>query len=292
MTDVHPTLLDNAVKMLVQLINQWKQAAQMHNKNQDSQHGIANGASHPPPLERSPYSNVFHVVEGFALVILCSSRPGTRRLAVSVLREVRALFALLEIPKGDDELAIDVMDRLSPSILESFIHLTGADQTTLLYCPGSIDLQTLAEWNSSPISHQFDVISPSHIWIFAHVTQGQDPWIISLSSFLKQENLPKHCSTAVSYAWMFAYTRLQMLSPQVDINSPINAKKVSATTSSDSYVGLWRNYLILCCSAATSASSSASAGSVRCSPPETLASTPDSGCSLDSKVSFADHHRV
>uniref|UniRef100_A0A2K5S0A5 FRY like transcription coactivator n=1 Tax=Cebus imitator TaxID=2715852 RepID=A0A2K5S0A5_CEBIM len=282
-TDIHPTLLDNAVKMLVQLINQWKQAAQMHNKNQDSQHGVANGASHPPPLERSPYSSVFHVVEGFALVILCSSRPATRRLAVSVLREIRALFALLEIPKGDDELAIDVMDRLSPSILESFIHLTGADQTTLLYCPSSIDLQTLAEWNSSPISHQFDVISPSHIWIFAHVTQGQDPWIISLSSFLKQENLPKHCSTAVSYAWMFAYTRLQLLSPQVDINSPINAKKVNTTTSSDSYIGLWRNYLILCCSAATS-SSSTSAGSVRCSPPETLASTPDSGYSIDSKI--------
>ncbi|XP_019818274.2 protein furry homolog-like isoform X6 [Bos indicus] len=283
-TDVHPTLLDNAVKMLVQLINQWKQATQMHNKNQDSQHGVVNGASHPPPLERSPYSSVFHVVEGFALVTLCSSRPATRRLAVSVLREIRALFALLEIPKGDDELAIDVMDRLSPSILESFIHLTGADQTTLLYCPSSIDLQTLAEWNSSPISHQFDVISPSHIWIFAHVTQGQDPWIISLSSFLKQENLPKHCPTAVSYAWMFAYTRLQLLSPQVDINSPINAKKVNTTTSSDSYIGLWRNYLLLCCSAATSAASSTSAGSVRCSPPETLASTPDSGYSIDSKI--------
>ncbi|XP_042638065.1 protein furry homolog-like [Orycteropus afer afer] len=283
-TDVHPTLLDNAVKMLVQLINQWKQAAQIHNKHQDSQHGVADGASHPPPLEKSLYSSVFHVVEGFALVILCSSRPATRRLAVSVLREIRTLFALLEIPKGDDELAIDVMDRLSPSVLESFIHLTGADQTTLLYCPSSIDLQTLAEWNSSPISHQFDVISPSHIWIFAHVTQGQDPWIISLSSFLKQENLPKHCSTAVSYAWMFAYTRLQLLSPQVDINSPINAKKVNTTTSSDSYIGLWRNYLILCCSAATSTSPSASTGSVRCSPPETLASTPDSGYSIDSKI--------
>lgn len=283
-TDVHPTLLDNAVKMLVQLINQWKQAAQMYNRTQDSQHGIANGGPHPPPLERNPYSTVFHVVEGFALVILCSSRPATRRLAVSVLREIRALFALLEVPKGDDELAIDVMDRLSPSILESFIHLTGADQTTLLYCPSSVDLQTLADWNSSPISHQFDVISPSHIWIFAHVTQGQDPWIISLSSFLKQENLPKHCSTAVSYAWMFAYTRLQLLSPQVDINSPINAKKVNATTSSDSYIGLWRNYLVLCCSAATSPSPSAPAGSVRCSPPETLASTPDSGYSIDSKI--------
>ncbi|XP_074085587.1 protein furry homolog-like isoform X6 [Macrotis lagotis] len=283
-TDVHPTLLDNAVKMLVQLINQWKQAVQMHNKNQDSQHDISNGTAHTLPLERIPYSNVFHVVEGFALVILCSSRPATRRLAVSVLREIRALFALLEISKGDDELAIDVMDRLSPSILESFIHLTGADQTTLLYCPGSIDLQTLAEWSSSPISHQFDVISPSHIWIFAHVTQGQDPWIISLSSFMKQENLPKYCSTAVSYAWMFAYTRLQLLSPQVDINSPINAKKVNTTISSDSYIGLWRNYLILCCSAATCASSSTSAGSIRCSPPETLASTPDSGYGIDSKI--------
>ncbi|XP_075608311.1 protein furry homolog-like isoform X6 [Balearica regulorum gibbericeps] len=283
-TDVHPTLLDNAVKMLVQLINQWKQAAQMHNKNQDSQRGVSNGAAHSLPLERTLYSSVFHVVEGFALVILCSTRPATRRLAVSVLREIRALFTLLDISKSDDELAIDVMDRLSATILESFIHLTGADQTTLLYCPSSIDLQTLADWNSSPISHQFDVVSPSHIWIFAHVTQGQDPWIISLSSFMKQENLPKHCPTAVSYAWTFAYTRLQLLSPQVDINSPINAKKVNTTTSSDSYIGLWRNYLILCCSAASSSNSSTSAGSVRCSPPETLASTPDSGYSIDSRI--------
>ncbi|KAM9381894.1 protein furry homolog-like [Phaethornis superciliosus] len=283
-TDVHPTLLDNAVKMLVQLINQWKQAAQMHNKNQDSQRGVSNGAAHTLPLERTLYSSVFHVVEGFALVILCSTRPATRRLAVSVLREIRALFTLLDVSKTDDELAIDVMDRQSATILESFIHLTGADQTTLLYSPSSIDLQTLADWNSSPISHQFDVVSPSHIWIFAHVTQGQDPWIISLSSFMKQENLPKHCPTAVSYAWTFAYTRFQLLSPQVDINSPINAKKVNTTTSSDSYIGLWRNYLILCCSAASSANSSTSTGSVRCSPPETLASTPDSGYSIDSRI--------
>lgn len=73
-------------------------------------------------------------------------------------------------------------------------------------------------------------------------------------------------------------------------SSPINAKKVNATTSSDSYIGLWRNYLILCCSAAASPSpspspsSSASTGPMRCSPPETLASTPDSGYSIDAKV--------
>ncbi|XP_041054324.1 protein furry homolog-like isoform X1 [Carcharodon carcharias] len=280
--DVHPTLLDNSVKMLVQLINHWKQAVQSHMKGQDLQRAVPNGAAQTLPLERSPYSSVFHAAEGFALVVLCSCRPATRRLAVNILREIRTLFTALGVSKGDEELAIDVMDRLSPSILESFIHLTGADQTNLLYCPNGIDLQALAEWSSSPISHQFDVVSPSHIWIFAHVTQGLDPWVISLSSFLKQENLPKHCPSALSYAWMFSYTRLQMLSPQVDINSPINAKKVSTTIGNDSYIGLWRNYLILCCSAATC--NTATSGSVRCSPPETLASTPDSGYSLDSKI--------
>ncbi|KAJ7986513.1 hypothetical protein DPEC_G00340650 [Dallia pectoralis] len=281
-TDVHPTLLDNAVKMLLQLISQWRQAVQTSNKSHEAQQGPGRGT--PLPLERSPLWGVLHVVEGLALVVLCSCRPTTRRLAVNILKEVRALHTALGIAKGDEELAIDVMDRVSASVLESFIHLTGADQTNLLYCPSGIDLQTLAEWSSSPISHQFDVVSPSHIWVFAHVTQGQDPWVISLSSYLRQEHLPKRCPTAVGYAWMFAYTRLQLLSPQVDINSPINAKKLnSLSSSSDSYVGLWRNYLILCCSSATSSPNSSS-GSVRCSPPETLASTPDSGYSYDSKI--------
>ncbi|KAF0042430.1 hypothetical protein F2P81_005962 [Scophthalmus maximus] len=282
-TDVHPTLLDNAVKMLLQLISQWRQAVQSSNKSHDVQ-GSSSG--HSLSLERVPPLGVLHVVEGLALVVLCSCRPATRRLAVNILKEVRALHTALGIGKGDEELAIDVMDRLSASVLESFIHLTGADQTNLLYCPSGIDLQTLAEWSSSPISHQFDVVSPSHIWVFAHVTQGLDPWVISLSSYLRQEHLPKHCPTALNYAWMFAYTRLQLLSPQVDINSPINAKKVNSLNSSDSYIGLWRNYLILCCSSASSSmcSSSSTSGSVRCSPPETLASTPDSGYSYDSKI--------
>uniref|UniRef100_A0A671NL20 Protein furry homolog-like n=1 Tax=Sinocyclocheilus anshuiensis TaxID=1608454 RepID=A0A671NL20_9TELE len=285
-TDVHPTLLDNAVKMLLQLIIQWRQAVQSSNRSHDSQVRVLN-KSPSLPLERSPLWTVLHVVEGLALVVLCSCRPATRRLAANVLKEVRSLHTALGIAKGDEEFAIEVMDRLSASVLESFIHLTGADQTNLLYCPSGIDLQTLAEWSSSPISHQFDVVSPSHIWVFAHVTQGQDPWVISLSSYLRQEHLPKHCPTALSYAWVFASTRLQLLSPQIDINSPINAKKVnSMSSSSDSYVGLWRNYLILCCSSATSSTSSSSSapGSVRCSPPETLASTPDSGYSYDSKI--------
>lgn len=107
---------------------------------------------------------MLHVVEGLALVVLCSCRPATRRLAVNVLKEVRALHTALGIGKvtaadlqlilgslessgwfltaalcpgsvqGDEELAIDVMDRLSASVLESFIHLTGADQVRSNEC--------------------------------------------------------------------------------------------------------------------------------------------------------------
>lgn len=42
---------------------------------------------------------VLHVVEGLALVVLCSCRPATRRLAVNVLKEVRALHNALGIAK-------------------------------------------------------------------------------------------------------------------------------------------------------------------------------------------------
>ncbi|XP_016144024.1 protein furry homolog-like [Sinocyclocheilus grahami] len=40
-TDVHPTLLDNAVKMLLQLIIQWRQAVQSNNRSHDSQVGVS-----------------------------------------------------------------------------------------------------------------------------------------------------------------------------------------------------------------------------------------------------------
>lgn len=56
---------------------------------------IANGSSQRTQTERSSYSNVLHAVEGFALVLLCSFQVATRKLAVLILREVRALFHAL-----------------------------------------------------------------------------------------------------------------------------------------------------------------------------------------------------
>lgn len=54
----------------------------------------SSGSSRLPP-ERSPHSTVLHAVEGLALLLLCSCQTSTRKLAVSVLREIRCLFTAI-----------------------------------------------------------------------------------------------------------------------------------------------------------------------------------------------------
>uniref|UniRef100_A0A663FEW3 FRY microtubule binding protein n=1 Tax=Aquila chrysaetos chrysaetos TaxID=223781 RepID=A0A663FEW3_AQUCH len=273
--DMHHTLLDTSLKLLLQLLTQWKLV--IHTPGKASEQLIPNGSSHRIQSERSPYSNVLHAVEGFALVLLCSFQVATRKLAVLILREIRALFLALGQAEDDDRPMIDVMDQLSSSILESFIHVAVSDSvsTTLL-----VDLQWLVEWNAVLVNSHYDVKSPSHVWIFAQSVK--DPWVLCLFSFLRQENLPKHCPTALSYAWPYAFTRLQLIMPLVDPNIPVNAKKTSTASSGDNYVTLWRNYLILCFGVAKP--SIMSPGHLRASTPEIMATTPDGTVNYDNKA--------
>uniref|UniRef100_A0A8C6JLI7 Uncharacterized protein n=1 Tax=Melopsittacus undulatus TaxID=13146 RepID=A0A8C6JLI7_MELUD len=275
--DMHHTLLDTSLKLLLQLLTQWKLV--IHTPGKTSEQLIPNGSSHRIQSERSPYSNVLHAVEGFALVLLCSFQVATRKLAVLILREIRALFLALGQAEDDDRPMIDVMDQLSSSILESFIHVAVSDSTTIPLTH-SVDLQWLVEWNAVLVNSHYDVKSPSHVWIFAQSVK--DPWVLCLFSFLRQENLPKHCPTALSYAWPYAFTRLQLIMPLVDPNIPVNAKKTSTATSGDNYVTLWRNYLILCFGVAKP--SIMSPGHLRASTPEIMATTPDGTVNYDNKA--------
>uniref|UniRef100_A0A8C4VL82 Cell morphogenesis protein N-terminal domain-containing protein n=1 Tax=Gopherus evgoodei TaxID=1825980 RepID=A0A8C4VL82_9SAUR len=122
--DMHHTLLDTSLKLLLQLLTQWKLVIHTPGKL------IPNGSSHRIQSERSPSSNVLHAVEGFALVLLCSFQVATRKLAVLILREIRALFLALGQAEDDDRPMIDVMDQLSSSILESFIHVAVSDSVS------------------------------------------------------------------------------------------------------------------------------------------------------------------
>uniref|UniRef100_A0A8C5F4Y0 FRY microtubule binding protein n=1 Tax=Gadus morhua TaxID=8049 RepID=A0A8C5F4Y0_GADMO len=228
--------------------------------------------------DRSPHGSVLHAVEGLALLLLCSCQISTRKLAVGVLREIRCLFTALGRAEDDDKPMIDIMDQLSPAVMESFVHVAVSDSATLPLSH-TVDLQWLVEWTARLVSSSYDVKSPSHVWIFAQCVK--DPWVLCLHSFLRQEHLPKHCPVALGYAWPYAFTRLQLLLPLVDPN-PVNAKKTSTAGSSESYTPLWRNYLILCLGVAKP--SIMSPGHLRASTPEITATTPDGSVAYDNKV--------
>lgn len=57
-----------------------------------------------------PISTTLHLVEGFALVMLCNYRPAPRKLAVHIMKEVKCIMKLLGIPETESPL-IDGIDQ-------------------------------------------------------------------------------------------------------------------------------------------------------------------------------------
>uniref|UniRef100_A0AAY4EI86 Furry homolog b (Drosophila) n=1 Tax=Denticeps clupeoides TaxID=299321 RepID=A0AAY4EI86_9TELE len=267
--DTQQGLQDSSIKLLLQLLTQWRLALQAPGKLRSAE------VSGRGMADRTPHCAVLHAVEGLALLLLCSCQTSTRKLAVAVLREIRCLFGAIGQAEDDDKPMIEVMDQMSSAVMESFVHVAST-----LPLSHHVDLQWLVEWNARLVNSHYDVKSPSHVWIFAQSVK--DPWVLCLYSFLRPEHLPKHCPTALSYAWPYAFTRLQLLMPLVDPNSPVYAKKTSTPGPADGYVTLWRNYLILCLGVAKP--SIMSPGHLRASTPEIMATTPDGSITYDNKV--------
>ncbi|XP_061916437.1 protein furry homolog isoform X4 [Entelurus aequoreus] len=279
--DTHQSLLDTSLKLLLQLLTQWKltvaapgKVAKIHTAELLQTSSNANMAP-----ERGPHTAVLHAVEGLALMLLCSCQLSTRRLAIAVLKEIRSLFTVIGQSEDDDKPMIEVMDQLSPVILESLVNVAVSD-TANTSAGHHVDLQWLVEWNARLVNSHYDIRSPSHVWILAQSVK--DPWVLCMYSLLRQDHLPKHCPTALSYAWPYAFTRMQMLMPVVDPNNPVNAKKTSTSGSTDNYVTLWRNYLILCFAVAKP--SVMSPGHLRASTSEIMTATPDSAVGYDKVV--------
>uniref|UniRef100_A0A8C8HTB3 Protein furry homolog n=1 Tax=Oncorhynchus tshawytscha TaxID=74940 RepID=A0A8C8HTB3_ONCTS len=275
--DSHQALLDNSLRLLLQLLTQWRLALSAPEKGCDT---AELGSSQRASVEHGPHSTVLHAMEGLALLLLCSCQLTTRKLAMAILREIRCLFLAIGQAEDDDKPMIEVMDQLSLAVLESFVHVAASDTATLPL-GHQVDLQWLLEWNSMLVNSHYDIRSPSHVWIFAQSVK--DPWVLCLYSLLRQDHLPKHCPTALSYTWSYVFTRMQLLMPLVDPTNPVYTKKTSSTSGGgDSYVTLWRNYLILCFGVAKP--SIMSPGQLRAYTPEITATTPDGSINYDNKV--------
>ncbi|XP_046719128.1 LOW QUALITY PROTEIN: protein furry homolog [Silurus meridionalis] len=280
--DTQQSLLHSSIKLLLQLLTQWRLALLTSNRSTESANicsaELLQGVSGSRPrAEAAPFSAVLRALEGLALVLLCSCHAATRKLAVSVLRELRLLLLTVSHTEDDERPMLDVLDQASAVVLESFTHVLS--DSTSVPSGHQVDLQWLVDWSGSLLSSQYDVCSPSSVWVVAQ--WARDPWALCLFSLLKQEHLPKQCPTALSYAWPYAFTRLQLLMPVIDPSNPANTKRMSAVGSGDNYVALWRNYLILCFGVAKP--SIMSPGHLRASTPEIMTPTSENS-SHDYKV--------
>lgn len=61
-----------------------------------------------------PVSTTLHMVEGFALVLLCNYRPAPRKLAVHIMKEVKSILKVLGIETEPP--LIDVIDKCCPQV--------------------------------------------------------------------------------------------------------------------------------------------------------------------------------
>lgn len=192
--DTFPQLLDNALRMLLHILANWRQAVQV---------GTSKKQSKPSTLEVSVSKVdhtciVLHRVEGLALVMLCSCRQPARRLAAHILKETRYLLKALAPGKGDEPVA-DAIDNVCPSVVESCLEHIPANEKALLTAVSlNVDLQWLADRSGSAwIWTPRETETPG-----ATETQCEEPrpnaWQLCMMGFM--DEVERACPSAVRYA--------------------------------------------------------------------------------------------
>ncbi|XP_033646304.1 protein furry homolog-like isoform X1 [Asterias rubens] len=246
--DTFPLILESALKMLLQLLSQWRTAVQ--SKEQEK-------VQVKSPYERNPHASILNTAEGFAVVFLCSCRPLVRRLSYFLLKEVRALFGILGYSRIDDDAVIDVVDRACPGVVDGFVNQLPPAEKATITAVSNIDLHWVVErsinqWSGSTYeSTPSDSMSKS---LSSRGMGGFNPWITCLARFFDSNCLPHFCPAAVSLAWPVVHTRLTQLYTHIDPNAPsegrtsIRSKKT--LNPMDENISLWRNYLVFACSCA------------------------------------------
>ncbi|XP_031346669.1 protein furry isoform X1 [Photinus pyralis] len=262
--DTFPQLVDNGLRMLLQLLTAWKNTFTGNITNTSTMRlgKDSNSSEHTKPVFRDmgnpkkpdsqksePISSVLHLVEAYALVMLCNVRLSPRRLSVHILKDVKILLKTINC--SEDVPVIDVIDRCCPQILEKCLpHLPAAEKAAA-QAMSSIDLQWLADrsaciWTAG--LHEDGNLkngSSFNLNVF-------DPWSIYLFGFLERDRILGLCPTVVNHSWPIIFTRVNTLFPVID-PTPVNDNRASLLRSSaavrkptnerDVYIHLWKNYV-------------------------------------------------
>ncbi|XP_055625091.1 protein furry isoform X2 [Toxorhynchites rutilus septentrionalis] len=220
-----------------------------------SGHGSSGGKKN----HEQPLATTMHMVEGFALVMLCNCRSAPRKFAVNILKEVKVLMKALGIVETEPPL-IDVIDRCCPQVLEKCLHmLPQADRSAMLNA-NVIDLQWIVERNSGvwTVGHIEDSTKASTLTLCHSQSSGQvyDPWSVCLFGFMERQHVLQHCPSATAQAWPICYQRVTSLFNVIDptpvsdnraslLRSSAPPKKPPSEAQRDSLAHLWKNQVAL-----------------------------------------------
>ncbi|GFR96359.1 furry [Elysia marginata] len=270
-SDTKPTLLDNAIRLLSQLMVQWRSTMTMP------------GAStqRDPSIPVVPNVDVLHEVEGLCLVMMCSCRVVTRKLTLHLMKEIKNIFGMYAAEQVYITSLLEVIDKACPSVLEKLMPLLPSSEKPILLTLPSIDLTWVLDravtlWlpagggsmqDGNQINYSFHRV---------------DMWIRCIAEFTSREHAQLLCPLAVAHAWPIVFTRLNNLFPLVDPGTQTEQTRASSilrsgskkgTSEKDVHMQLWQNYVILACTVA----SNSTGAPLRCSSPELgAASSPES----------------
>ncbi|KAJ8924572.1 hypothetical protein NQ315_000721 [Exocentrus adspersus] len=289
--DTFPQLMDHGLKMILTLLGAWKSAVSNINFLPNSTLRIGKeynelkaGAPDPNLTKRTdvgksePLSSVLHLVEALALVMLCNYRLSTRRLSVFILKEVKCLLKILNCSENPP--VIDVMDQCCAQVVEKCLPLLPPAEKAAVQAAGNIDLQWLADRNSSAWTaglFEDGAVKGSNSYNFSVV----DPWSVCYFGFLERDRLLSLCPIMTMHSWPIVFTRLNALYSVVD-PTPLNDNRASLLRSAtaikkppterDAYMHLWKNYITFAFRVAPLISNPI----VRCASPDlSLSSSPD-----------------
>ncbi|XP_044597140.1 protein furry isoform X1 [Cotesia glomerata] len=258
--DTFPQLVDNGLRMLLQLLTSWKnalispsprakeQAIESQRINPRIDPAVKKVDTSAQKVEQA--STVFHLVEGFALVMLCNCRLYPRRLAVHILREVKVLLKALGGPETDQPV-IDVIDASCPAVIEKCYHLLPPAEKAAAASTSNVDLQWIADRSSCVWTAGFHDENSTKSSSLLNLN-GVDPWSLCLFAFLERDRVLTLCPNATAHSWPIVFTRINSLFSVVD-PTPVNDNRASLLRSStavrkpvnerDVYMHIWKNYL-------------------------------------------------
>ncbi|XP_042872601.1 protein furry-like isoform X6 [Penaeus japonicus] len=287
--DTSPQLLDNGVRMLLQLLTAWKNALTNTNttSNANKRDPGVGDLHHLHLHQRGDHSDVLRLAEGFALVLLCSCRQAPRRVSVAIMREVKQLAKVLGEEDPVNHPVIDVMDKWCGCVVESVLTLLPAGERSAVAATTNIDLQWLADRSSSVWTGGFVEDSSVKSVSVQHLP-CEDVWALVLCGFIHHGRVLSSSPQAISHAWPIVYTRANSLYSIVDPTPP-NDNRASLLRSAtqmkkpiserDVYMNLWRNYVVLACRVVPAITKTPF---IRCASPDiSLGSSPDSGAGGD-----------